>query len=55
VPGFLAPALALAEESARANGVTIKPVKADVFEELERLKAAGETLRHRAGRPAALS
>ena len=38
-----APALANAEESARANGVTIKPVKADVFEELERLKAAGET------------
>ena len=37
-----APALALAEESARANGVTIKAVKADVFEELERLKAAGE-------------
>ena len=38
-----APALALAEESARANGVTIKAVKADVFEELERLMAAGET------------
>jgi 23S rRNA (cytosine1962-C5)-methyltransferase len=37
-----APALALAEESARANAVTIKAVKADVFEELERLKAAGE-------------
>jgi 23S rRNA (cytosine1962-C5)-methyltransferase len=37
-----APALALAEESARANDVKIKPVKADVFEELERLKAAGE-------------
>jgi 23S rRNA (cytosine1962-C5)-methyltransferase len=37
-----APALALAEESARANGVTITPVKADVFEELERLIAAGE-------------
>ncbi|HWU54784.1 MAG TPA: class I SAM-dependent rRNA methyltransferase [Rhizomicrobium sp.] len=37
-----APALALAEESARANAVTVKPVKADVFEELERLKAAGE-------------
>ena len=37
-----APALALVEESARANAVTIKPVKADVFEELERLKAAGE-------------
>jgi 23S rRNA (cytosine1962-C5)-methyltransferase len=37
-----APALALAEESARANSVTIKPVRADVFEELERLKAAGE-------------
>ena len=37
-----APALAIAEESARANGVTIKAVKADVFEELERLKAAGE-------------
>lgn len=38
-----APALALAEESARASGVKIKPVRADVFEELERLKAAGET------------
>jgi len=37
-----APALALAEESARANGVSIKPVKADAFEELERLAAAGE-------------
>lgn len=38
-----APALALAEESARANGVKITPVKADAFEELERLGAAGET------------
>jgi 23S rRNA (cytosine1962-C5)-methyltransferase len=38
-----APALAIAEESARANNVTIKAVKADVFEELERLKTAGET------------
>jgi 23S rRNA (cytosine1962-C5)-methyltransferase len=38
-----APALALAEESARANEVKIQPVKADVFEELERLKTAGET------------
>ena len=37
-----APALAIAEESARLNSVRIKPVKADVFEELERLKAAGE-------------
>jgi 23S rRNA (cytosine1962-C5)-methyltransferase len=37
-----APALALAEESARANNVKIKPVKADVFEELERLISAGE-------------
>ena len=37
-----APALALAEESARTNAVTIKAVKADVFEELERLKTAGE-------------
>jgi 23S rRNA (cytosine1962-C5)-methyltransferase len=37
-----APALALAEESARTNGVKITPVKADVFEELERLAAAGE-------------
>jgi len=37
-----APALALAEESARANGVKITPVKADVFEELERLKTAAE-------------
>ena len=38
-----APALALAEESAKANGVKIKPVKADAFEELERLNVAGET------------
>jgi 23S rRNA (cytosine1962-C5)-methyltransferase len=38
-----APALALAEESAKANGVRIQPVKADVFEELERLNGAGET------------
>jgi 23S rRNA (cytosine1962-C5)-methyltransferase len=37
-----APALALAEESARANSVKIQAVKADVFEELERLIAAGE-------------
>ncbi len=37
-----APALAIAEESARANGVKITPLKADVFEELERLKTAGE-------------
>ena len=37
-----APALALAEESARANSVTIQAVKADVFEELARLKEAGE-------------
>ncbi|MEI9885407.1 MAG: class I SAM-dependent rRNA methyltransferase [Rhizomicrobium sp.] len=37
-----APALALAEESAAANGVSIKAVKADVFEELERLAAAKE-------------
>ena len=38
-----APALAIAEESAGLNSVRIKPVKADVFEELERLKAAGES------------
>jgi 23S rRNA (cytosine1962-C5)-methyltransferase len=37
-----APALALAEESASANRVSIKAVKADVFEEMERLAAAGE-------------
>ena len=37
-----APALALAEESARLDKVTIQAVKADVFEELERLGAAGE-------------
>jgi 23S rRNA (cytosine1962-C5)-methyltransferase len=37
-----APALALAEESARANGVKIKAVKADVFEELERLNGTNE-------------
>ena len=38
-----APALALAEESARANGVKIQAVKADVFEELERLVGREET------------
>ena len=38
-----APALAIAEESARANGLKIQAVKADVFEELARLKEAGET------------
>ena len=38
-----APALALAEDSAAANGVRIKAVKADVFEELERLATAKET------------
>jgi 23S rRNA (cytosine1962-C5)-methyltransferase len=37
-----APALALAGESARVNNVKIKAVKADVFEELERLIAGGE-------------
>jgi 23S rRNA (cytosine1962-C5)-methyltransferase len=37
-----APALALAEESAKANGVTVQGVKADVFEELARLKTAEE-------------
>jgi len=37
-----APALALAEESARANNVKIKAVKADVFEELERLIGLNE-------------
>ena len=37
------PALALAEESARANGLSAKFVKADVFEELERLGNAKET------------
>ncbi len=38
-----APALALAEEAAAANGVSARCVKADVFEELERLAAAKET------------
>ncbi|MCP5411768.1 MAG: class I SAM-dependent rRNA methyltransferase [Alphaproteobacteria bacterium] len=38
-----APALALAEESARANAVKIQAVRADVFEELERLGGRGET------------
>jgi 23S rRNA (cytosine1962-C5)-methyltransferase len=37
-----APALALAEDSARQNKVAVKAVKADVFEELERLSAANE-------------
>ena len=36
-------ALALAEEAAKANGVTIKTIKADVFDELERIAARGET------------
>jgi len=38
-----APALALAEESARTDKLKIQAVKADVFEELERLIGAGET------------
>jgi 23S rRNA (cytosine1962-C5)-methyltransferase len=38
-----APALALGEEAAAANGVACKFVKTDVFEELERLAAAKET------------
>jgi 23S rRNA (cytosine1962-C5)-methyltransferase len=37
-----APALALAEDAAAANGVEAKFVKADVFEELERLGAKAE-------------
>jgi 23S rRNA (cytosine1962-C5)-methyltransferase len=37
------PALTLAEESAAANGLKCQFVKADVFEELERLGAAKET------------
>jgi 23S rRNA (cytosine1962-C5)-methyltransferase len=37
-----APALALAEDSAAANKVSIRAVKADVFEELERLSAQKE-------------
>jgi 23S rRNA (cytosine1962-C5)-methyltransferase len=37
-----APALALAEESAAANQVSVRAVKADVFEELERLAAQKE-------------
>jgi 23S rRNA (cytosine1962-C5)-methyltransferase len=36
-------ALSLAEEAAAANGVKTRFVKADVFEELERLAAASET------------
>jgi 23S rRNA (cytosine1962-C5)-methyltransferase len=38
-----APALALAEDSAAANQVSVRAVKADVFEELERLAAQKET------------
>ncbi len=38
-----APALAIAEDSAAANGASCKFVKSDVFEELERLAAAKET------------
>ena len=37
-----APALALAEDSARANQVSVRAVKADVFEEMERLAAQKE-------------
>ena len=37
------PALAIASESAAANGVSCKFVKTDVFEELERLAAARES------------
>jgi 23S rRNA (cytosine1962-C5)-methyltransferase len=37
-----APALALAEDSAAANQVSIRAVKADVFEEMERLTAQKE-------------
>jgi len=37
-----APALALGDQAAAANGATCKFVKADVFEELERLAAAKE-------------
>jgi 23S rRNA (cytosine1962-C5)-methyltransferase len=37
-----APALALAEDSAAANKISIRAVKADVFEELERLAAKKE-------------
>jgi 23S rRNA (cytosine1962-C5)-methyltransferase len=37
-----APALALAEDSAAANSLSIRAVKADVFEELERLAAKKE-------------
>ena len=38
-----APALAIAEESAAANQRSVRAVKADVFEELERLSAEKET------------
>jgi 23S rRNA (cytosine1962-C5)-methyltransferase len=38
-----APALSLAEASAAANQVSIRAVKADVFEEMERLAGAKET------------
>jgi 23S rRNA (cytosine1962-C5)-methyltransferase len=38
-----APALALAEDSARANQVSVRAVKADVFEEMERLAAMRES------------
>jgi 23S rRNA (cytosine1962-C5)-methyltransferase len=38
-----APALALAEDSAAANNVSLRAVKADVFEEMERLASARET------------
>ena len=38
-----APALSLAEDSAAANQVSIRAVKADVFEEMERLSTGKET------------
>ena len=47
------PALGLAEEAAAANKVACSFVKADVFEELERLIAEKRELRYRRRRPAA--
>ena len=46
-------ALKLAEDSAAANRLSLRAVKADVFEELERLAGAERTLRHRGRRSAA--
>jgi len=46
VPGFSAAALALAEDSAAANQVSIRAVKADVFEEMGKTGGRAGDVRH---------